>query len=80
MIRHFLQFVWDDEEEIRYREWLREQDHRLCSNPADWSEQRAEREHMDRLRHEAEEMQMGEPVAWEDGKEKEFRRKYLIMR
>ena len=70
--------MWDDEEERRYREWLREEQQKV-EGSAEWSEFGAEEAYRARLREEAASRE-DEPIHWEDEKEKEFRRRYLLMR
>ena len=50
------QIVWDDEEERRYREWLREFTQRRDSEvPLDWNEYQGEEEYRARLRQQVNE-------------------------
>jgi hypothetical protein len=71
--------VWDDSEERRYRDWLREEQQKASEYPADWSETEAEEVYRARLKQEAENRE-DQTIEWEDDKEKEFRRKYIQMR
>merc|ERR1719309_1536665 len=72
-----LNFVWDDSEEMQYRDWMREQ---LQDQPeADFLEYQDEiatrQMHKDLTKQNAH-----IPVDWEDDLEKQYRAKYIEMR
>merc|ERR1712080_13194 len=68
---------WGDEDEVQYREWIKEQIE--GRDPAEWNEYQSEQEYRDRLREETEK-RSGEKINWEDTKENELRLKYLELR
>lgn len=68
--------LWDDDEEMRYREWLKEQ--MEGKEDANFSEFQGEEEYRNKLREEAE-LRGGEKVDWEDMKEKMYREKYTEL-
>lgn len=72
------QVVWDDEEEVRYRQWLREIQARRDSQ-VDWKELQDEEAFRAQIKAEEEERE-GRPVDWEDVQERAYRRKYIEMR
>lgn len=74
------QIEWDDEEEQRYRDWLREiQAQRRESMPLEWNEFDAEQSYRERLKQQEEDRQ-DEPIDWDDSKEQEYRQHYIEMR
>ena len=74
------QVVWDDNEEQRYREWLKEVAAQR-QNDVDWNEYEGEEEYRARLREQAEaRADQDIPINWDDQKEREYRRKYIEMR
>ncbi len=75
----YFQIEWDDEEERRYREWLREEQQRAGLDPAEWTDLEAEEAYRARMRQEAAD-RGEEPIEWEDTKEREFRNRYIQMR
>lgn len=81
-VQQDVEMSWDDEEERRYREWLREERQRAAAEqPAvDWKEYEAEEAHRARMRAEMASMPDSEDVEWSDAVEREFRRKYVEMR
>ena len=74
-----LQIPWDDEEERLYRDWLR-QERQKCEDEIDFDEYQSEEDYRAKLREETKNLDDGEPINWEDIKEREFRRRYIEMR
>lgn len=75
-----IEIEWDDEEEQRYRDWLREiQAQRRESMPLEWNEFDAEQSYRERLKQQEEDRQ-DEPIDWDDSKEQEYRQHYIEMR
>merc|ERR1719319_1870811 len=72
------EFNWDDNEELMYREWMKEQQENR-EQDAEWSEFEKEEEYRRRLQEEAAE-RGGEEVNWEDDRERAYREKYMNMR
>jgi len=68
---------WDDNEEMRYREWIREQiQDRPDANFQEYDAEAATRQmHKDLTKQNAD-----TPVDWEDELEKQYRAKYIEMR
>ncbi|XP_059095019.1 uncharacterized protein LOC131889832 isoform X2 [Tigriopus californicus] len=74
-----IEIEWDDEEEQRYRDWLRElQAQRRESMPLQWNEFDAEQSYRERLKQQEEDRQ-DEPIDWDDSREQEFRQHYIEM-
>jgi len=72
--------VWDDCEEQRYRDWLKEVAAQR-QNDVNWNEYEREEEYRERLREQAQaRADQDIPINWDDQKEREYRRKYIEMR
>ncbi|CAB4070314.1 unnamed protein product [Lepeophtheirus salmonis] len=69
---------WDDEEERRYREFLKEEQSKNEGN-MDWKEYEKEEVYREQLKRELEEDE-SEPIDWSDLQERMYRRKYIEMR
>ena len=72
------QLRWDDAEEQRYRDWLREVQQKRDSE-AEWTEYEAEASYRAKLRQQAESRE-DEPISWDDETEQAFRRRYIELR
>lgn len=73
-----LEISWDDAEEQRYRDWLKEVAAQR-QNDVDWDEYEGEEAYRARLRDQAE-ARADEEIHWDDQKERDYRRKYIEMR
>jgi len=73
---------WNDEEERRYREWIREiTEKRAAEMPLpEWKEQMAEQAYRDKLKQDTENAADADTIEWSDETEREFRRRYIEMR
>lgn len=68
---------WNDGEEQRYREWLRDT---IQDRPeANFNEYQAEADYRERMRLQME-ARVDEPISWDDEVEREHRRRYVEMR
>jgi len=74
------EFHWDDDEEQRYRDWLKDVASQR-QNEAEWQEYEGEEAYRARLRAaDQSRAEDSSPINWDDSKERDFRRKYIEMR